>query len=209
MGARGPVTFRHGPTGVVTTMSERRAERTSIHGWLIQVFAWFVMSAVLLVLAVSVLVPRIAGATPYTILTGSMQPGMPPGTLVVTKPADADDIAVGDVVTYQLTSGQPTVVTHRVVGQGYDGKGNRIFQTQGDANNVADERAVRPVQIRGVRWYAVPYLGHVTNAFTAGQRRTALVIVVAGLLGYSATMTIGAVRERTIRGTKHRQGAPS
>ena len=176
-------------------MSTHRNER-HVRGWLIQATSWFVMSAFLLVLVVSVLVPRIAGATPYTILTGSMAPGMPPGTLVVVKPVDESDIAIGTVITYQLVSGERTVVTHRVVAIGVDGTGDRVFRTQGDANGTPDPKPVRPVQVVGERWYAIPYLGHVSNAFTSAQRQTGVVIVAIGLLVYAASMFTAAARNR-------------
>ena len=154
------------------------------------------MSAILLVLVASVLIPRLAGATPYTILTGSMKPGMPPGTLVVVKPVDASDIAVGAVITYQLTSGERAVVTHRVVAIGFDGDGNRVFRTQGDANATPDPEPVMPVQIKGQRWYAIPRIGFVSNALTAAQRQTAVVVVALGLLVYAAGMFTAAARSR-------------
>ena len=56
-------------------------------------------------LLVALVVPRLAGATPYVVLTGSMQPKMPPGTLVVARPVDPMSIAPGDVVTYQIQLG--------------------------------------------------------------------------------------------------------
>ena len=177
-------------------MTTRRAERHSSRGWLIQVVSWVVVLAVLLVLSVSVLVPRLGGATPYTILTGSMQPGMPPGTLVVVKPVDPEDITIGTVITYQLESGESTVVTHRVIAQAYDLRGDLTFTTQGDANDVADAEPVRPVQVMGERWYAVPHLGRVVNVVTADQRRAAIVVVVVALLGYAATMFAGSARDR-------------
>lgn len=177
-------------------MSKRRPKRLSVHGWLTQVVAWFVLSAVLLVLAVSVLVPRIAGATPYTILTSSMEPHMPPGTLVVVRPVNVKEIGVGTVITYQLESGKPVVVTHRVVGQGVDRHGQPVFRTQGDANSAPDAKPVRPEQIRGERWYSVPYLGRVTNVITSSQRQLALTVVVIGLLTYAATMFVGATNGR-------------
>ncbi len=45
---------------------------------------------VVLVLGVVVVVPKVGGATAYTVLTGSMRPTMPPGTLVVVKPVKPD-----------------------------------------------------------------------------------------------------------------------
>ncbi len=50
----------------------------SVLGWAGQVFAWLVILAMVSLLAVAVVIPRLGGATPYTVLTGSMQPGMPP-----------------------------------------------------------------------------------------------------------------------------------
>ncbi len=188
-------------------MTTHRIERQATRGWLIQAASWFVMSAVLLVLCVAVLIPRLGGAEPYTVLTGSMKPGMPPGTLVVVKPVDASNIAIGTVITYQLESGERAVVTHRVVGIGFDGDGERVFRTQGDANNSPDPEPVRPVQVRGERWYAIPYLGHVSSALTAAQRQVAVTIVATGLVVYAVAMFLGAGRER--RRTSTRMGAVS
>lgn len=71
---------------------------------------------------------------------------------MVVRPVDADEIRVGDVITYQLASGRSTVVTHRVVSIGTRLDGTPVFTTQGDANDTADEEVVRPVQVRGRLW---------------------------------------------------------
>lgn len=164
--------------------------------WFGQVVAWAVIVAIVLVLAVAVLVPRVTGATPYTILTGSMRPSLPPGTLVVVKPIDADDIRAGDVITYQLESGKRRVVTHRVTTVGQSLRGDTIFTTKGDANNAADALPVMPVQVKGKLWYSVPYLGHVNDVLTGSQRRLAT-YGVAGLLAlYAAFMFISPLRDR-------------
>jgi signal peptidase len=148
------------------------------------------------VITLAVLVPRLGGATPYVVLTGSMQPKMPPGTLVVVKPVDADEITTGAVVTYQLESGKPTVVTHRVSSVGVNGKGELRFVTKGDANKEPDAHQVLPAQIKGERWYYVPYLGYVTSVITGQQRQIGLVTVVVGLFGYAGLMFLGAARDR-------------
>lgn len=175
-------------------------------GWLGQVVAWLVILTIACVISVAVLIPRIGGATPYTILTGSMRPSMPPGTLVVIKPAPVDGIGVGTVVTYQLRSGNPTVVTHRVISAGINGKGERVFRTQGDANNVADELPVSPVQIKGKLWYKVPYLGYVNTFITGKERRITTIVIVSGLLLYAAFMFTSALRDRFGK-SRHRSSA--
>lgn len=188
-------------------MAKRRAERVSAVGWLGQVLAWLVIGSVVIVLAVAVVIPRVAGATPYTILTSSMTPGMPPGTLVVVKPVSPDDISIGTVITYQLNSGDPTVVTHRVVAQGFDLAGNASFTTQGDANDSPDENPVLPVQIKGERWYSVPQLGRLTNVIDNDQRQIAVIAIVTALFGYAAIMFVGAARDRRTAHQRDKEGA--
>lgn len=164
-------------------------------GWLGQALSWAVILGISAVLVVTVLVPRVAGATPYTILTGSMQPKYPPGTLMVVKPTPVQDIRVGQVITYQLHSGVPTVVTHRVTAVGINTKGERNFTTQGDANDVTDAEQVRPVQIEGTLWYSVPFLGHVNNMLTGRERQMAVYVVASLLLGYAAFMLVSSARD--------------
>lgn len=148
-----------------------------------------------LVLA-AVVVPRLGGATPYVIETGSMRPGMPPGTLVVVRPVAAPRIAIGSVITYQVRSGEPVVVTHRVVGTGMDATGHPMFRTQGDANNAPDGAWVRPVQVRGERWYAVPLVGYATTLVTARERDVVTAGLGAFLLGYAVLMLGADLRSR-------------
>jgi signal peptidase len=167
--------------------------------WLGLVVAWFVILGTTAVVSAAVLVPRIGGGTPYVVMTGSMRPHLPPGTLVVARPVPADRIGVGSVITYQLRSGQAAVVTHRVVSVGVDGRGQRTFVTQGDANRAPDEEPVRPVQVKGERWYSVPYLGYVTAAITGQQRHVALLLVEGALLLYAAAMFGSSLRERVRR----------
>lgn len=156
---------------------------------------WLTLLAALGLLLVMVVVPRLGGATPYTVLTGSMRPTLPPGTLVVVRPTPFDQIDVGDVVTYQLRSGERAVVTHRVIGRTLDGENRPALITQGDANSTADPDLVIEVQVAGTPWYSVPWLGHL-NVAAVGERAAAGRIVAAGLLGYVAFLIVGGLRRR-------------
>ena len=151
---------------------------------------------VVAVVTAAVVVPRLAGATPYAVLTGSMRSDLPPGTLVVVRPVAVEDVRIGDIVTFQLTSGDPVVATHRVVAIGSAGSGERTFQTQGDANDAPDPDWVRPVQVKGRVWYAVPYLGHANDLLNGEQRHLAVLLTAGGLVAYACFMFGGAVRDR-------------
>jgi signal peptidase len=149
------------------------------------------LAFVLLLAGLVVIVPAVSGSTPYTILTSSMEPGLPPGTLVIVKPIDPEAIKIGTVVTYQLDSGEPEVVTHRVIEiQGPTLPGaDPSFITKGDANSEPDARPVMTVQVRGAVWYSVPYIGWVNNVVN-GDLRSIVIPIVAGLLFLYAGWTI-------------------
>ncbi len=163
---------------------EREDERVSFPRMLLQALSWVLLAAVALLAVIVVVVPLVTGAKPYTILTGSMAPEYAPGTLVVVQPAEADEINLGDVITYQLESGKPEVVTHRVTAVGAAADGSPLFITRGDANDADDPEPVRPVQVVGKLWYAVPHIGWINNVVSGQARAWALPVVVAGLFVY-------------------------
>lgn len=191
-------TLHRAPDPAPATTAHRGGRRAAGR-FVVRVVAWVVILGVTGLLLAAVLVPRVAGATPFAVLTGSMEPGLPPGTLVVVRPVQPEQLGVGDVITYQLRSGEPTVVTHRVVGVGYDGRGELSLQTQGDANDVPDEQPVRPVQVRGELWYAMPYVGHLHVWLTGSQRDQLTHVTAALLLLYAARAFLVAARERRRR----------
>jgi signal peptidase I len=140
-----------------------------------------------------VVVPFVSGSTPMTILTSSMEPRLPPGTLIVVKPTPADQIAIGDVMTYQIRSGDPAVVSHRVIGVSSSSDGGLSFTTQGDNNDSPDQNPVIEAQIRGVVWYSVPWVGYVSTAVN-GQNRSWIVPATAiALLAYAGFMVVSGV----------------
>lgn len=146
--------------------------------------------------AAVIVVPAATGATPLTVLTSSMEPGLPPGTLLVVKPVEPEDVRIGDVVTYQLESGKSTVVTHRVIEVTKTAGGEYSFILQGDNNSQPDPNPIREVQIQGKLWYSVPYIGWV-NTWVNGEARGLIVPIVAGgLFAYAVWMVISGIRDK-------------
>lgn len=162
----------------------------------LRVGVWAVLVGLLSLLTATVLVPRMFGAGVYTVLSPSMEPTLMPGTLVVSRPTDPHDIGVGSVITFQLESGKPEVVTHRVVEQGVDKSGHPVFLTEGDANNTPDPIWIRPAQIRGTVWYALPYVGRFSSLMPNNIRQLLITGVALGLLVYAAGMFGLAARDR-------------
>lgn len=142
--------------------------------------------AVLLLAAAVVVVPRVIGAIPLTVLTGSMQPTYNPGDVVVSKPVDGESVRVGDVVTFQPYSDDPTLITHRVISKSASSEGITLI-TQGDANGAPDE-PISVDQVRGVVLYSVPVVGHVTQFIPQEGRGTVIAVIGVALLGVSALL---------------------
>jgi signal peptidase len=95
--------------------------------------AGFLASSLLLLLAVGV-GPRTGRYQVVTVLTGSMRPGMPEGSVVLSVPTQVQHIRVGDVITYRIPAEDRRVVTHRVVEVVEPG----TVRTKGDANAEPD-----------------------------------------------------------------------
>lgn len=175
---------------------ENGEDKTTIWWWVRTVGSWVGLLLMIGLLAVMVIIPRLTGSTAYTVLTGSMEPTMPPGTLIVVKPTPNDELSTGDVITFQPESGDPAVVTHRIDGIYYTGEGERRIHTKGDNNPISDSWSLVPEQIHGKVIYSVPYLGRV-NSVINGQSRSILVTAVAvGLGGYAVWMVISGLRDK-------------
>jgi signal peptidase len=160
--------------------------------------------AVVALALVLIVVPKVAGATPLTVLTSSMEPRYPPGTLIYVLPVRSADIKIGDVITYQIESGNPAVISHRVIAINSPADGKRTFILKGDNNSDADLGAVIPAQVRGRLWYAVPLLGWVNSAVGGGKRSWMVYAIAAALFAYAGYMIIaGLVAESRKRKTKN------
>lgn len=163
------------------------------------------LAVVLAIGMFAVAVPAATGSATYSILTSSMKPGLPPGTFVVVKHQAAADLHVGDIITYQLVSGKPEVVTHRIVKVMVDSNSSRTFIVKGDNNAVADEKPIRPAQIRGKVWYAIPFVGWIASLRSTSVGLFALAIAGWALLLYGAGMVLLSLGRRFSQNRRKRR----
>lgn len=112
---------------------------------------------VLALLAAMLIIPRVMGYEEMAVLTGSMEPEYPVGSLIYVKEKDPETLQVGDVITYRLS--EDTVVTHRIVE--IDTQAQTVT-TKGDANESNDGQPVAFDSIVGKAEYKVPYLGFIS-----------------------------------------------
>lgn len=172
----------------------------SARRFLTQLFSWFLLSTVLAGALALIVVPKAADARPLTVLSGSMEPTYDPGDVVIVRPVDTDELAVGDVITFQPISDDPSLTTHRIVEEVFGSEG-RMFQTQGDNNNAPDPDPVKPEQVKGEVWYSVPVVGYASVWMNTGWLSTAIDVVALGLLLYGGWYLAAGLVERR-RGSK-------
>ena len=113
-----------------------------------------VLVALLAVLIVGV---RLCGLQVYSVMSGSMEPDYPVGSLIYVRKVDYKTLQPGDVITYRLDKN--TICTHRIL-QVQTDDGYR-FITKGDANDDPDGAPVFPADILGEPIVAIPLLGYV------------------------------------------------
>lgn len=115
-----------------------------------------VLLIVLAVLAGILIIPKIMGYEEMAVLTGSMEPNYPVGSLIFVKEEDPENLKVGDVITYRLD--EDTVVTHRIVEINQE---EQTVTTKGDANSDNDGSPVSYSNIVGKAHFNIPYLGFI------------------------------------------------
>jgi signal peptidase len=164
-------------------------------------FNLLVMMVAIFAALVLIVIPKVTGSQTYTVLTSSMAPKFPPGTFLVVKPVDFDELQYADVVTFQMYSGRPEVETHRIVGFGATQEGEKTLITKGDNNGVNDAEPVRELQVKGKLFYAVPFVGYAANALGNADRNLWTTLAAAGLMGYGGLLVLKGIRGRE-RGQK-------
>ena len=106
---------------------------------------------------------RLAGLRPYAVLSGSMEPEYPVGSLIYVKKVDTFALRVGDDITFMLD--ENTLATHRIVEIIPDETDSEVlrFRTKGIANKYADGGLVHCKNVVGKPVFDIPYLGYVSS----------------------------------------------
>ena len=101
----------------------------------------------------------------YTVLTDSMKPAFVTGDMVIVKIASAEQINVGDAITFNPSSDSEAYLTHRVTEKlpNYEGTGVTCFRTKGDANDTEDSFLIDEDRVIGTVSLAIPKLGLVVR----------------------------------------------
>ncbi|MBI3974220.1 MAG: signal peptidase I [Chloroflexi bacterium] len=146
-----------------------------------------------------VVLQTLAPVAASVVLSGSMEPAIPVGSLTISRRVPAEQLKLGDIITYRPAAPAPAgqlgvsqavdgraeasrdpTVTHRIV-EFLERGPNPVLRTKGDANSAPDAQLVR---LSGGGWrhaFTVPYLGFAV-VFAQSSTGRLLLVVVPGLL---------------------------
>lgn len=147
------------------------------------------LSTLLLVLLLAalaaVLVAKLLfGVEMRAVLTPSMEPELPVGSLLIIKPTAYEDIKIGDDITF-VRDKKLTVVTHRVIEKDDETK---HLTTQGIANNTADAPTIYENVIGKVVFH-IPLVGYLIMWTSDLKGKIICGIIIAALVALSILLS--------------------
>lgn len=153
-----------------------------------------VLVLVLGALLIGVQTQLIEGYELRIVQSGSMEPAIPTGALIVTRVEDR--YAVGDVITFTQSGPRSLPTTHRIIADGLQ-NGEVVYTTKGDANSDSDPNPVALSDVSGLVIFSLPWLGYIID-FARQPLGFALMIGVPALvILFDEGMTIvSEVRQR-------------
>lgn len=137
--------------------------------------------ALLIIALAAVLISKfVFGVEMKAVLTGSMEPELSVGSLLIIKPAEYEKIKVGDDITF-VRDKNLTLVTHRVIQK--DDETQKIT-TQGIANNSPDN----PTSFKNVVGkvvFHIPFVGYFVIWTSTVKGKIICGIIIAALVALS------------------------
>ena len=154
---------------------------------------FIVLVAILLIVSV---LPIMGNYKIMTVISGSMQPAIKMGSVVMVKPVS--DYKIGDVITFGPYTRTKAPTSHRI----YDIKvqgGEPVYITKGDANNAPDAREIKKEDILGKVLFSVPFVGYAVDFAKKPMGFALIIIVPAALIIFDEAKKIfGEIKKKKI-----------
>ena len=161
----------------------KRIKRKKIYRFFTYPIIIFIISCCLSVVAQKLIHNKnyveLFGYKAFTIASGSMEPTLNIGDVIVVKGINEADIKEQDIITFQEGEGNVYNVTHRIVEIIKNENGTFSYQTKGDANNSNDDNLVKYENIVGKYKFKISKIGN-----WVVQIQTTCGIVIAILVVY-------------------------
>lgn len=127
-----------------------------------------------------------SGRKAYIIASGSMEPVIPIGSIIFTKPEDQyypgqvisftrtiaemfpENQVVGETINNNINNQEKIIVSHRIIS--VQNKNSEItYRTKGDANDKPDYNSINTANIIGRVFLTLPFIGYFFIMFQVSQ----------------------------------------
>jgi signal peptidase len=140
--------------------------------------------------------PSFLGTKTYVIISGSMEPNIDIGDIVIVKEIKAENqLKVGDIISYRSNQ---NVITHRIIRIEEDENGKLQFITKGDNNNTEDDDNITYDNIEGRVEKIIPKFGKIALTL---QNKTIILLILIYMYVYFS-ITIHVKKKKKIRRLK-------
>lgn len=160
-----------------------------------------ILLVIVLAACLSLIIPKMAGYEGYVVVSGSMEPNIPVGSIVYSKEVDPVTLRTGDVIVFIDSTRGTTPITHRIVEN--DTYTHTII-TKGDANEKPDISPITYDNVIGKVTAHIPRVG-----FTVAMFTTALGKLVAALILLEAWLLMEVGRRLSKKDSKNSQSEQS
>lgn len=114
---------------------------------------------IVIIIAIPLVIPKLFGYQIYGVLSGSMEPEYPVGSVIYVEDIAPANIHVKDVITFKMSAQSDVVATHRVVSINSE---ENSFITKGDANKENDSASVSFQRVLGKAIFCLPLFGYIS-----------------------------------------------
>lgn len=123
------------------------------------------LTAIIIAAFLAVFVLVVSGKFGLLIIkTSSMYEAISPGSLLIFKPTEIEEIQTGEIIAFREDRFSNSLITHRAVGKVFQ-KGELFIKTKGDSNHRVDSGLVGKDELVGREVYVIPQAGRIL-AFT-------------------------------------------
>jgi len=143
------------------------------------------------------LLPFDGNYKPFAVMSGSMEPTIGVGDLVIARPQKT--YKVGDVISFDADQSEKSqIVTHRIIEIIGDGP-LFLYKTKGDANEYADDVLSTLGDIRGKVAFIAPKIGYVLGATKTLPGLIIIIIIPATIIVYEEVKKIHSNVKKAVR----------
>ncbi len=153
-------------------------KKKKINPFQIITYILYIIVIIFALFALSSKIPIPGNYKLLTVMSGSMEPKIKTGSLIVIKPASL--YKINDIVTFKNSPTSQETTTHRII-ETQEVGGTQFAITKGDANPSEDSNKVPANLIIGKVIFKIPYLGYPMN-FAKTLPGVIILIVIPGTI---------------------------